>query len=231
MCEKTIKLVDSLGLTVHLEKSVLKPTQRIQFLGFWLDSTKMTVEITHEKADAIKTLCHHILEKSLITIRQVAQLIGKLVASEPGVRLAPLYYKTLEIEKDVALKENRGNFDAEITLSQDCKQQIQWWIGQCRPRVARNIFLSNPDIVIKSDSSTYAWGATNTTNGESTRGHWTNAEKENHINYLELQAGFLAIQQLCKHNSQCHIQLFMDNTVAVSYVKQKWVEKSVHLTN
>ena len=52
---ETIKLVDSLGLTVHLEKSVLKPTQRIQFLGFWLDSTKMTVEITHEKADAIKT--------------------------------------------------------------------------------------------------------------------------------------------------------------------------------
>ena len=216
---ETIKLVDSLGLTVHLEKSVLKPTQRIQFLGFWLDSTKMTVEITHEKADAIKTLCHHILGKSLITIREVAQLIGKLVASEPGVRLAPLYYKTLEIEKDVALKENRGNFDAEITLSQDCKQQIQWWIENV-DSCARNIFLSNPDIVIKSDSSTYAWGATNTTNGESTRGHWTTAEKENHINYLELQAGFLAIQQLCKHNSQCHIQLFMDNTVAVSYVNK-----------
>lgn len=39
-----------------------------------------------------------------ITIRKFAQLIGKLVASEPGVSYAPLYYKTLEIEKDKALK-------------------------------------------------------------------------------------------------------------------------------
>lgn len=40
-----------------------------------------------------------------ITIRKFAQLIGKCVASEPGVQFAPLYYKSLETERDVALKQ------------------------------------------------------------------------------------------------------------------------------
>ena len=88
-----------MGFTVHSEKSVLYPTKLIQFLGFWINSAEMVVSLTCVKAEAIETLFKQIVEENTITIRKFAQLIDKLVASEPGVTYAPLYYKT-EIEKD-----------------------------------------------------------------------------------------------------------------------------------
>jgi hypothetical protein len=45
-----------------------------------------------------------------MTIREFARVIGKLVASEPGIQYAGLYYKHLEIERDTALKINIREF-------------------------------------------------------------------------------------------------------------------------
>ena len=38
------------GFVVHPEKSVLEPTQKITYLGFWLSSTDMTVKLTDQNA-------------------------------------------------------------------------------------------------------------------------------------------------------------------------------------
>ena len=50
-------------------------------------------------------------------MREFAQLIGKLVAAKPGVLYAPLHYKSIELEHDLALKRNFGDFDSIMTLS------------------------------------------------------------------------------------------------------------------
>ena len=42
----TCQVFDSLGFTVHSIKSVLQPTQRIEFLEFWLDLVNMIVSLT-----------------------------------------------------------------------------------------------------------------------------------------------------------------------------------------
>ena len=42
-----------LGFTIHPEKSVLVPTQQIIFLGFVIDSIKMTITLTEEKKQSI----------------------------------------------------------------------------------------------------------------------------------------------------------------------------------
>jgi hypothetical protein len=55
------KIFDSLGLTIHLDKSIIIPTQEIQYLGFILNSREMTVQLTREKALKIKELCQNIL--------------------------------------------------------------------------------------------------------------------------------------------------------------------------
>jgi hypothetical protein len=88
----------------------------------------MKITVTNEKAKAIVQLGNEILQKELVVIRKLAQLIGKLVASELGVNYAPLYYKVLEIEKYDALKQNYGNFEAKLKLSDEGRSCIQWWI-------------------------------------------------------------------------------------------------------
>ena len=153
----TNTLFDSLGLTTHPEKFVVIPTQSIEFVGFVINSVDMTVWLTQRKTEEILKFCNGILKKEQITIREFAQLIGKLVATEPGVMCAPLY-KPLEIQKHVELKLARGNIDAEMTVSRESIRSIEWWMGnlpyQCRP-----IVLRQPNSIIESDSGNFGFGA------------------------------------------------------------------------
>lgn len=63
----------------------------------------MTAKLTKSRANEIVEMCKAILSKRRTTIREFSKLIGKLVATEPGVEYAPLFIKPLEKIKDRAL--------------------------------------------------------------------------------------------------------------------------------
>ena len=108
----TVKLFTDLGLTLNTAKSVLIPSQSISFLGFVLNSAQMTVALTPSNAMKVKSKAVELLHNQSPTIRTVSEMIGLMVASFPGVMYGPLYYRQLEIEKVIALKQNQGNFEA-----------------------------------------------------------------------------------------------------------------------
>ena len=216
---ETAELLDNLGLTINKEKSVFTPSKTIQFLGFIINSELMSVTLTEDRANSIKEKCKEILNLHKVTIRELAQLIGKLVSTEPAIRYAPLFYKSLEIEKDKHLKTNAGNFEAKVCISAESKETINWWIDNIN-RFPRFINMDNPSLLIKTDSSLAGWGAYNETTGECYQGIWSEEEKTNHINYLELKAGQIALTKFCKNVNDCHVKLYMDNTVAVTYISK-----------
>ena len=215
----TVTLVDSLGFTLHPEKSIMVPTQRIEFVGFWLDSVKMTVSLGIRKANDIKAHIATILPQSTITIRAFSKLIGKLVASEPAVKFAPLYYKTLEIDRDNALKNSRGNFDARMPVSNVARDCLNWWVNNI-DTAYRPILLGPPHRKIETDSSMTGYGGHDVTNGTDFNGHWTDNEQRYHINYLELKAAFLCLQVFCAKSTGEHVHLFLDNTTAIKYISK-----------
>ena len=55
-------------------------------------------------------------------------MVGLMVASFPGVMYRPLYNRQLEIEKVAALKQNQGNFEASMILSDMARSDLHWWI-------------------------------------------------------------------------------------------------------
>lgn len=124
----TLKLLESLGFLINHEKSVLQPCQKLAFLGFLLDSVNMKVFLTAEKREKIILVCQQLLKKSVISIREVAHVIGLLVSSLPAVQHGPLFYRSLEIDKNVALQENNGNYDASMTLSSESVSDLNWWM-------------------------------------------------------------------------------------------------------
>ena len=216
----TLQLADDLGFTVHKKKSVVVPTQQIVFVGFLICSVTMTVRLPHDKCLDMIELCKEILASHKITIRKFAQLIGKCVSVEPGVRYAAIYYKSMEIERDEALKIHRGNFDAVIYISNESRQCIQWWIENIQTSF-RFICLSKPHHCIESDSSGFGWGCHDVTNDVKMHGQWSYMERMNHINYLELKAAFQALKVLCSHVTNEHIHLFLDNTTAIKYISKQ----------
>lgn len=214
---ETTQLLDKMGLTINVEKSVFEPTKIIQFLGFVINSQLMTISLSDDRVMSIKEKCRNILSQSEMTIRELAQLIGKFVSSEPGVRYAPLYYKSL---KDNHLKTNAGDFEVKITISVLGKETIEWWIHNVHlfPRPIANY--ENPSLIIKTDSSMTGRGAYNENNGECLQGTWSEVESKELINFLELKASFIVLSRCCKDTVNSHVKLLIDNTVAVTYISK-----------
>ncbi len=213
----TVLLLDKLGFTVHNKKSTLIPSQSITFVGFILNSTSMTVRLTEEKIDKILLLCQEVLRSKSVSLRLLAKLIGKLVASEPGVEFAQLHYKPLEKFKEKHVKFHHGDYNAEVQLTSVCRTEIQWWIDNLR-NSSNPISRGKPSYILHTDSSRIGWGAINNTTGDSTGGHWSIDEQDQHINFLELKACYLGLLSLCSTYKDVHIQIYMDNTTSCAYI-------------
>ena len=82
--EQIITLLMSLGFVIHPEKSQLIPTQRLEFLGFIIDSTTMTVSLTARKKKAFKKLLNQVISITSTTIRLVAKVLGTIVSVFPA---------------------------------------------------------------------------------------------------------------------------------------------------
>ena len=150
-------------------------------------------------------------------IQQLAEFIGNVVAAEPGVDYAVLYFKGLEIERNKALRQSRGHYETMITLSDESRDDIQWWLDNL-PNAVKIIQNSLPDFVTVSDASMVGWGAV--FQGSSTGGDWSAEEAEHHINWLELQAAFFTFQIYCVDFRDAHVRMMIDNTTAVACINK-----------
>ena len=242
-----VQFFDKLGFTINTAKSVLPPvrTKIIEHLGFVFNSESMTVELTIAKKDCIHDLASKLLESPKPTVQDLAQLVGKLVASEPGFSHAPLYYKQIEIYKNQELAIHHGNYNVVIHLPDAIIMEIQWWKLHVH-NVKRQVQQINPEHVIESDASNTGWGGI-IDNTLKTRGQWSADEMKLHINLKELQAAFFMLQSFCQNYHDTHIRLKLDNTTAVACInrmastkpslmkmtKQIWVwaiERQIHLS-
>jgi hypothetical protein len=215
--QATVDFSVKAGFVVHKDKSIFLPTKKIVYLGFWLDSERMTVSLTEEKAENIKLACIAMLEKQQTTIKQLAKLIGTLVASIPGVQYGKLFYRSLDNHKTAALKTSKGNFNAPTKLPENCRDDLQWW-AQNIGITCREIIVPKPTVVIETDASDIGWGACVKGENKTTGGHWTELETMEHINYKELLAAWFGIQCFGNSKNPAHIKILSDNTTTVAYI-------------
>ena len=211
----TVSLLTKLGFLIHPDKSVLVPVQRITFLGFILDSILMLVMPTPDKVQKLKSACGKLLSKPVVTVQELAEVIGIIVSNFPGVEFGPLFYRSLERDKNLTLKHNKGDFSSTLQLSPDAIADLNWWCKNIES-ATKGVTKGNPDIVITTDASTLGWGAV--LDKQSIGGQWTQSEACHHINYLELLATFLALKSFCKDMSKVHVRLRSDNTTTVAYL-------------
>ena len=217
---KTDHLLTQAGFVTHPDKSVYEPTQKLTFLGFDLDSIKMRVTLTPERTANLKQLCLHALKHP-----KLAQLIGVLVSSFPGVQYGPLHYRSLEILKMEALSLNKGNFDAMLTINSAGMEDLQWWVDNIE-HAFKPVALPKVDLSMHIDASKMGWGAV--INGTTTGGRWTSLESQEHINILELRAMFMGLKSFHSIIQSKHVQVYMDNSTAVAYINSMGGTKSTH---
>lgn len=228
--DSLIWLLHNLGWLINWKKSVLEPTQTIEFLGLKVDSVEMSVYLPQDKIQNIKMKCQKALESDHITIQELASLVGSLNATVEAVIPASLYVRELQMFKTKCLIKEKS-YKNKINLSQECKTEISWWIQQLQVWNGKQIITNEPDLVIETDASTMGWGFHCPFSQTRMGGPWSPVEKKLHINALELKAANIAVKSITKNKQNVHIHLKMDNTTAVTYVNKMGGTKSPILTN
>ena len=221
---ETIAILRKLGFTIHAKKSVLIPTQCIEFLGFIIDSRSMEVTLSKVKGNKIKHKLHDFRVKNTKTIRDLASIIGSLISTFPAVPVGPLHYRNLERFKIQQLKSARGNFEAALsTLPQAVKAEISWWERNLTPSF-RNIKTPPVDCTITTDASHKGWGATD---GHTPTGGRRGLSEKSHIDILELKAALLAIKAYCRSAGFKHVRIRSDSCTAIAYINHMGGMKSL----
>ena len=125
----------------------------------------------------------------------------------------PLYYRKFDRDKTFALTQNKGDFDAVMTISQAGKSELTWWVHNITS--AFNIVSHGPPVrQVTTDASLQGWGAE--CNNISTGGPWTTRQPQHHINYLKMLAAFIGIKTLITDEQNIHVRIRLDNTTGVN---------------
>ena len=83
------ELFTTLGFLINYPKSIMSPTQKLEFLGFMMDTKTMRIALPPQKIDAIQKEASQILSAGSIQIRTLAHFIGTLLATKPAMSLGP----------------------------------------------------------------------------------------------------------------------------------------------
>ena len=172
-------LLENLGFLLSA-KSVMIPSQSMEFLGFMLDSHTMRLQVQEAR---------RLLNATEISAREVSRTVGKMNAMSQGIPPAPLFYRALQRDLTRALEAGGQSYETTCLLSVEAREELQWWTSYLEQWNGKSLLIHQPDLVIESDASLRGWGAA--AQGITTGGPWSQQERRHHINCLEILAAAL----------------------------------------
>lgn len=95
-----LNILLNLVFTINFKKSDLIPKMRIEFLGFVIDSQKMTFEASKSKLNRVNKAIKKLIRNPKCTIRHLATVIGKIVALSLAILPAKLNCRTILRDKN-----------------------------------------------------------------------------------------------------------------------------------
>jgi hypothetical protein len=161
----TTDLLTSLGFLINWEKSILQPTQVIEFLGTLIDTRSMDFRVPDYKAKNFRRMASRILSKAQngqqFSARALARVVGKLNATADMCWSQRRHTWGLMHVKNQALR--MGGWERKISLSLEARHDLMWWttFDPSKPDTATSIVTVDPTVVFSCDASSFGWG-----------GHW-----------------------------------------------------------
>lgn len=210
------------------QKSSLEPSQRVEFLGFIIDSTTMMFEVP---ADKLRRLQNRLREASAsivscrarqvqfqMSARALASIVGTLMSM--ALAIAPARIHTRSIYRNIDVTQRQFRWNAPAVVSFEAQEELLWWNenlarynGRCAIRPER-IF------VVTTDASKVGFGGFVTTDiGDlSFQQHWTPFESLQTPAWREMTAILRALHHFRPVLQHVNLLVRSDNTNAVQYI-------------
>ena len=120
----TLFLLENTGFVINNKKSLLQPTQEIEFLGMIIDSVRMDLTLPGEKIEDIRQEAQKLFSLSSPSAHSLSQLAGKLNATTPALQVAPLFCRSLQTCLKQALAANSQDYKSPIHLSPQAAEDL-----------------------------------------------------------------------------------------------------------
>ena len=118
-----LDLLQGLGFMINYLKSVLVPSTKMEFLGFVVDSLTLSLALPRDKIRNVRKECQALLNLPLVTVRQLAKLLGHLTSTIQAVFPGPLHFRHLQNEKNRALVHSQ-TYDSATPLSPQAREEL-----------------------------------------------------------------------------------------------------------
>ncbi|WKY01137.1 hypothetical protein Q1695_015273 [Nippostrongylus brasiliensis] len=222
-CEREVTYAahffESLGMRINYSKSVMSPTQRIEFLGMEIDTVRGDFIVPGNKLLRVQQEASALIRSRKAPARELAAFLGRVnfvsIASPLSV------FRARRLQREVAKMtspSDNSTFDRAVCINEDLATDLAWF-RDCLQNHARYPFIRcSPDISISTDASKQGWGAVCC--GKGTGGRWSREESLRHINILELQAAFFGLKSFGSGWRDINVLLELDNTTAIAYLKR-----------
>lgn len=210
--------LEGLGFTINRKKSLMTPTQEINFLGMTLDSKKMSISVPSEKVRKLKAELRRAMSATKIKMRKLAALAGLLTATAAGFE--PCYIHQRYIQANIILFQRRGlTWDQSIPILKRSRTEIQWWLEKLEKLNGRSLLETESQISVFTDASLSGWGYCS--DSFSGAGFWNEKDRGESSNFRELKSVYLMLREERKKLRGKHVILRSDNTTTISQIARQ----------
>ena len=219
-------ILTSLGWIINEEKSDLTPSQTFDHLGMHFDTRTYLVSPTSKRVDKIVEAALQLMSQDFFTPRQMASFLGLAnsvieLTSLGGLRLRPLQWAFNQL-----WNQQTATWDVMIGMTSLLIECLHPWTDTQWLLQGVPIRPHPPKLSLCTDASIVGWGAHLLPSMEMIAGHWTESERNRHINELEMLAVFKAVTHWRNLLTGQSVVILSDNTTVCAYIKRQGGTKS-----
>ena len=123
--EALVYLLEVLGFIINQKKSIMSPTQSLDFLGLTINTISMVISLPAEKLKKIRAEARKMAQE--VSARGLARLLGKMNATTPVLPVAPLFCRHLQRNLSQALNSSAQSYETQVSLSPESREELVWW--------------------------------------------------------------------------------------------------------
>jgi hypothetical protein len=224
-----VSFLESLGLTINFEKSMLVPSQQMEFLGVIFNSLHSTFAIPIEKSIKIQSSALSLLADGSPKAIDLASFLGKANFVSIAAPNSTSNLRWLQRDSNKIVQPDRlDTWQMAVKLSQESLLELRWWADNIMVFTPLSLVPFSPCIKITTDASKLGFGVVCC--GKKSGGLWTPEESQDHINLLELRAIWFGLLCFARNWKDIDILIECDNTAAISYIRNRGGTASSKLT-
>jgi hypothetical protein len=89
-------LLELLGFLISWEKSVIEPTNIMEYLGLVVNSLDLSFSLPSEKATTVNQMCLSALQIDRVSLRSLSSILGNFTWAIPSIPFAQSHYRSMQ---------------------------------------------------------------------------------------------------------------------------------------